>query len=370
MIKDLQTNLKRYKWMDYARGIAIILVVYRHSFEGIKRAGFSIENYKYLEYANVFFYSFRMPLFFIVSGAFVASSLAKRGLGKFIINKCKVILYPYFLWGAIQITLQIFFSRYASAQKGITNYLDLLYLPREVEQFWYLYALFNVSVIYAIIKTMLRFKTEYQLVLGIVLFGVSAYNAQHNIDLSFVNDICHYYIFFSIGDMVASYIRDEKNVSFFSSWKLFFVLLPLFIASQIYFLLVNLSHHSIKYVFVEYYQPLAYILIALIGCTFIMNISFLLQKNDSAVWLRRVGFYSLYIYVCHVIITSFTRTVLSKVFHISIVPVMLVFCIALGIVVPILLYWLAKRLNMEWMFSLEKAGSKKKLPITNLKTQL
>ena len=349
----------RYKWIDYARGIAIALVVYRHAFEGIKRAGFAIDHYMFLEYANVFFFSFRMPLFFIVSGVFVAGSLYKRGLAKFFVNKCKVILYPYFLWGTLQITLQLIFGSYLSSQRSITHYFNLFYLPREVDQFWYLYALFNVSVLYAFIKVKLRFTHIYQLVLGLVLYLISAYNTQHHIDLGFVNDICHYYIFFALGDALSNYIRSAKSETFFASWKLFYVLLPLFIAAQLYFLLVNMQHNSDKYVYVEYYQPFMYLLIALIGCALVMNISFMLQQRSAADWIRRMGFYSLYIYVCHVMVTSSTRIVLSKFLGIDNVVVLLAVCIVLGIIVPILLYTVAQKLNMAWLFKLGESEPKK-----------
>ena len=92
----------------------------------------------------------------------------------------------------------------------------------------------------------------------------------------------------------------------------------------------------------------------MVGCSFIMNITYMLQKKNSVVWLRRIGFYSLYIYVCHVMITAPTRILLNRVFHISNVPVLLVCCVVAGIIVPILVYRLAIKLNMPWMYSLEK----------------
>ena len=369
MKATLKNNVNRYNWIDYARGIAIILVVYRHSFEGIKRAGFSISNYLYLEHANIIFFSFRMPLFFIVSGIFISGSLFKRGLNGLISNKMKTILYPYFLWGVLQITLQLIFGQFLSAQRKPSHYLDLFYLPREVEQFWYLYALFNVSVLYAIVKVKLRLQSKHQLILGTMLYLLSAFTAQHSIDLGFVNDIFHYYLFFAIGDNLSEIIRSENNRNFFSSWKLFFILLPLFILSQIYFLIVNMNHNpeKFKYLYIEYYQPLIYLVIALVGCSFIMNITNMLQKKNSVVWLRKVGFYSLYIYVCHVMITAPTRILLNRVFHISNVPVLLACCVVTGIVVPILVYRLAIKLNMPWMYSLEKEGptlSSTKVPAT------
>src|ERR1700753_786954 len=105
---------ERLTWIDYARGIAIILVLYRHVFEGLKESGLPVEKYMYLEYANIFFFSFRMPLFFIISGIFVSASLQKRGIKSFIGTKARTILYPYFLCSCLQITLQIVFSKYTN----------------------------------------------------------------------------------------------------------------------------------------------------------------------------------------------------------------------------------------------------------------
>ena len=69
----------RLTWIDYAKGIAILLVIYRHVFEGIKLSGASIDGREFLEYANIFLFSFRMPLFFIISGVFISKSLGKKG---------------------------------------------------------------------------------------------------------------------------------------------------------------------------------------------------------------------------------------------------------------------------------------------------
>src|SRR2546423_5017426 len=350
----VKNNTNRYNWIDYARGIAIILVVYRHSFEGIKRAGFSIDHYLFLEHANIIFFSFRMPLFFIVSGIFISGSILKRGLNGIILNKCKTILYPYFLWGFFQITLQLIFGQYLSSQRSFSHYFNLLYLPREVDQFWYLYALFNVTVLYVLIKVLLKFSITAQLLLGFAFYLLSAFNAQYHIDLGFINDILHYYLFFALGDCISKIILNAKTDRILSSWKLFFILLPLFALSQIYFLMANINHGSEKYLYVEYYQPLLYLLIALTGCSFIINCTFMLQKRSAFELLRKIGFYSLYIYVCHVMVTAATRVILSKLLHISNVPVLLSICIVMGITVPILLYQLSVKLNIEWLFTLEK----------------
>ena len=71
----------RLYWVDYLKGIAIILVVYRHSLLGIQGSGAPTP--AYLENANMIFYSFRMPLFFMLSGIFASLSLRKRSVKQY-----------------------------------------------------------------------------------------------------------------------------------------------------------------------------------------------------------------------------------------------------------------------------------------------
>lgn len=68
----------RLSWIDYARGICIILVCYRHSFEGLINAHFPTGNYPLLELSNSSLVTFRMALFFIISGSFISKTLIKK----------------------------------------------------------------------------------------------------------------------------------------------------------------------------------------------------------------------------------------------------------------------------------------------------
>lgn len=360
--QTLHHTAKRQSWVDYAKGIAIILVLYRHVFEGVKNSGIDISKYIFLEEWNIVFFSFRMPLFFIVSGIFVSSSFVKRGMGQFVKTKLRTILYPYFLWGIIQVTLQLIFSPYVNGRIDFYNYLDLLYLPREIEQFWYLYALFNVTILYVLLKYGLGLKPVYHLVLGLAMFLLSAYFYRNNIIIGFISDILHYYIFIAVGDVLAKFIRDKKNLELFQSWRLFFILILPFVLSQIYFLYANIQYPNTKYQYVEYFNPLVFLPIAIIGCAFVISVSFILQKYSNAKWLEVLGRHSLYIYVAHVIVAASLRTLLTRVFNIYSVPVLLLSGIIFGLIVPVLLYKFAVRINMPWIFTLEN----RRKPIVNI----
>lgn len=350
----------RLNWIDYARGIAIILVVYRHVFEGIKESGIPVHNYLFLEYANIFFFSFRMPLFFIVSGVFIAMSLKKRGIQSFIETKARMILYPYFVWGFLQLTLQMIFTKYTNGHPTPSSYLHLFYLPRELAQFWYLYALFNVSVLYALSKQILKLSAFQNFIIGLLFFYLSSLVYQQDIKIGFVSDILHNYIFFAIGDLVSSFLLDKKYHPYFESGKTVGLMFLPFVVAQVYFLFQNLQQNTSKYMFVEYYQPFIFLLIAITGCAFIICLTFYLQKKDIFKWLPGLGRHSLYIYVAHVIAFAAVRILFSKFLGIQNVPVILLCGIAAGILAPLLLYKVAVRMNMRWIFTLEKETAENK----------
>lgn len=345
-------NHHRHIWIDYAKGIAIMLVVYRHVFEGLKLSGIDMSLYAYLEYANIFFFSFRMPLFFIVSGLFVSASLRKKGLKGYVESRSKTILYPYFLWGFIQLTLQIFFSKYTNGHPTLSSYLHLFYLPREIAQFWYLYALFNVSCLYAFSLYILKISPIRNLAIGLLFFWVSGLCYREHIQIGFISDILHYYIFFSLGDLIHQYILDSKKVKLLGSRKFFYYLIFPFVICQSYFLSQNLSHNIPKYMYVEYYEPFSFLIISIVGCSFVISSSFILQKIGAAKWLQYLGRNSLQIYVAHVICFAAIRIMMNKLFHIENVPFLLISGIFAGLVFPLIINAIAQRFNLWWIFSL------------------
>jgi len=145
---------KRMAWVDYLRGLAIILVVYRHILIGLQRSNLDVPSA--LVTANMIFFSFRMPLFFILSGIFINGSIARRPLKQLIWIKFENLLYPYLVWSFIQVTLQIFLNKYTNSDRTFWDYTYIFYQPRGLDQFWYLPALFNTTVIYLLIKVKLK----------------------------------------------------------------------------------------------------------------------------------------------------------------------------------------------------------------------
>ena len=344
----------RYPWVDYARGISILLVCYRHVFEGLVNVGVGSNSFSALKYSNIFFFSFRMPLFFIVSGIFLGGSLLRKGTGSYVGNRVQTILYPLLLWGSIHITLQLIFADYvnATAYRQPTDYLNLILQPRRIEQFWYLNALFFVGVLYVLIKEYLKFNHWHQIILGLLMYAVAGYFHMNNIEVGFLIDVLFFYFFFAIGDLAADIFLNEKNYKFLSSAKTLLLLLPAFGLLQYFFAELNLKNQD-DY-FVQYKMPALYAITALVGGAFVLNVSFILQRLNIFRFLRVIGYHSLYIYVMHLMITAATRIVLVRIFGMENIPLLMLISITAGIIIPIIFFNIMEQLGAWWLFTLKK----------------
>lgn len=329
----------RWPWVDYLKGIAIVLVVYRHVLIGIERNGMEVP--AALVNANMIFFSFRMPLFFILSGLFISASFARRPLEKLLYNKFENILYPYLIWAAIQITLQIILGGSTNSNRGWIDYLYIFYQPRALDQFWYLPALFNTTLVFLLLKKYCSFPRAAHLLLGVVLYFIGPYFDK----VSMLSDWMEFYLFFALGDALSALFFHKRTQEQFRKPWLALLLLPFFIGAQVYYLSGDIGKTE-------------FLVISLVGCFFMFALAFRLEQWNILRFFRVLGYHSLQIYVMHVICSAFIRTIFTKVFHIH-QPVLLLFSgIAFGVVLPVMLYNLFMKDGIAWfIFSPRKPGT-------------
>ncbi|WP_298713245.1 acyltransferase [Chitinophaga sp.] len=343
----------RYPWVDYAKGIAIIFVVYRHVIYGLLYRG--IEITPALMDANELLYGFRMPLFFFLSGLFFAGSVQRKGADNFLLSKVNTLLYPYLLWAVLQLTLQLLFSEYTNAKRGIGNFVDILIHPRSMLQLWYLLALFNVSVLYLFADKVLKLRPWMQLAIGVVFLGLKDFAG----DISTITDILVYYIYFACGHIAAPYFFRENIQERLASLPGLLVLLPVFVGVQYY----CMQHQDMNiYLFS---------VLAIVGGIVVIMASMLLGKHGKLGFLRTIGHYSLYIYLLHVSIVFLLRMLLIQIGVTANVPLSAFILVVSGIYLSIVVYRLMQRVGMEYMFKgpFKEATPKnggKKMPVNNM----
>ena len=342
----------RLPWVDYLRGIAILLVVYRHALIGIERSGISVP--VMLANANMIFYSFRMPLFFIVSGLFIGGSLLKKNVKQLVSIKFENLLYPYFVWTIIQITLQILLSKYVNSERGWRDYTYILYQPRSLDQFWYLPALFNATVIYLLVKTKLKPPAWMQLTLGLAFYFVSPFLS----NISMLSDWMEFYLFFALGDIISSFFFKNSSQNFLKNAWTLLLIIPFFVLTQIFYL-----NNDEYYYRNNFLGQAEFLVIALIGCLAMFLLAFRLQTWKILSFLRVLGYHSLYIYVMHVLVIAFIRLLLTKVFGILNPGIILICGIAFGVTIPVMVYNLFIKDNFAWfLFSYHKKRSRTRPP--------
>lgn len=334
----------RLPWVDYLKGIAIVLVVYRHALNGIGRSGLPIDTT--LGYANMIFYSFRMPLFFILSGLFISGTLAKRSVKTVLLDKFETLFYPYLIWSFIQVTLQIVFWQFANSDRGWEDYTYILYQPRKLDQFWYLPALFNATLVYVLVKVKFKPRAWAQLLLGLLLYFASRYLRNY----SMLSDWMEFYLFFAMGDaMYRLFFKPSTQRFLKNPWTLLAVL-PVFTIVQVLYL-----QREENYYRDTLWGEALFLGIALVGCFSMFVLAFRMQSWNIMRFLRVLGYHSLYIYLMHVLVMGAVRVTLTKLFNITNVPILLFCCIAAGVVIPVIIYNLLIKDGIGWfLFTFRK----------------
>ena len=327
----MTASAERAEWVDVAKGIGILLVVYFHVQDGIYRSGISAPEYFF--YANTMIRGIVMPLFFFLSGMFVERSLSK-GIGLFIWDKVKVLLYPYLLWSLLHGGIQVILSPYTNDKLTVLDLMQIIYKP--IAHFWFLQALFLTCIIYAFLK-------KYLPIYMLLIIALAMYVGKFFLDPGLINNIFRMFLFYVMGSIFA-YISNkvQKDIDGAKSTLIAMV----FIAFQI-----AVFHFEI----VDW--PLVKFITVLIGLCFIISLSINFRGNIISGIIGQLGFLAMPIYLAHVLGSAAARIVLSKVLHLQYISThLLIGCIA-GIVFPILLFIVTNRIGFPYLFTLSKKSA-------------
>jgi fucose 4-O-acetylase-like acetyltransferase len=134
----------RESWIDIAKGWGILLVVLGHALRGLQNVQL-LPSSGWSHAWDAWIYSFHMPLFFLLSGFFMEKAV-QRPLDRALKDRAKTLLWPYLVWSVLQTLVQIRMSNYTSSSYDWTHLLGILWKP--VMQFWFLYVLLLLSLLW------------------------------------------------------------------------------------------------------------------------------------------------------------------------------------------------------------------------------
>ena len=138
----------RVDWVDYAKGICIIMVVMMHSVLGVElAAGENGFMHSFVTFAK----PFRMPDFFLISGLFLPLVI-DRDWRTYLDRKVVHFAYFYVLW----VTIQFGFKAPGFAAESNWAHAGYLYLESFVEPFGTLWFIYLLPIFFVVTKATRR----------------------------------------------------------------------------------------------------------------------------------------------------------------------------------------------------------------------
>jgi uncharacterized membrane protein YcfT len=134
----------RIDWVDYAKGICIVMVVMMHSVLGVELAAAQTG---FMHLVVMFAKPFRMPDFFLISGLFLSVVIA-RDWRTYLDRKVVHFAYFYLLW----VTIQFGFKAPSFAAETSWSHVGFLYLESFIEPFGTLWFIYLLPIFFVVTK--------------------------------------------------------------------------------------------------------------------------------------------------------------------------------------------------------------------------
>jgi fucose 4-O-acetylase-like acetyltransferase len=322
----LTTSAKRIVWIDIARGLGILLVVYSHALRGLLHSGILSEN-SLLAGSDYVVTTFRMPMFFFLAGLNVPRSL-RKGPKIFAINKLWTLYYAYLLWSYLQGGIQYFFQAHLNSARNLDELIRIPWQP--MGQFWFLYCLLFCHAAALLSKGRLKGLVPVSIV-AFLLYGVTPLWFGY----PFLNTE-YMFIFYVAGIYLHRY-----DLSFPLRWKIF---LPAVGGTAALFTVAVTWGRTASRDIPFSYQSLP---ACILGITIIFALSHLLSERTTL--LRNIfstlGKASMTIYVLHVITGSAARVVLKEM-GVRNVTLLMIVVTVVGLYVPLLAQNIFARMHL------------------------
>lgn len=316
-------------WVDHAKALGIVLVVYGHVMRGLHSAGIPMPETFY-QLSDSIVYSFHMPLFFFLAGLFFQQSLAAKGSCGLVFSKLDSIFYPYVLWSILQGLIEAVLADYTNGAVTYAEVFALLWAPRA--QFWFLYALLLCFLLAVAVFSLSR-----RSIIPLTLVAALLYLFPPLLPEGLVwRYIADNFVFFTLGILFAGQAREMAA----SGWQVL-LMVGLFLVAQYGFHGLLALHYADRGILT--------LLLALVSIASVVTFC-----SWSARWplgfVAYLGTASMAIYLMHILAGSGVR-VLLKIGGVDSFLLHAVAGVAGGLLLPLLVLAIAQRLQVRYLFS-------------------
>ncbi|MBU6464058.1 MAG: acyltransferase family protein [Bradyrhizobium sp.] len=276
---------ERVDWVDYAKGICIVMVVMMHSVLGVELAAGQTG---FMHLVVMFAKPFRMPDFFLISGLFV-SIVIDRDWRIYLDRKVVHFAYFYVLW----VTIQFGFKAWSFAAETSWVHVGYLYLESFIEPFGTLWFIYLLPIFFVLIKATRRMPAP-------AIWGGAALLEMAHVATGWtvIDEFCARFVYIYSGYLFAQYVFALSDRA--RAYP------ALALAGLALWALVNGS--LVRFGVSEW--PLVSLLLGLSGACAIITIGTLLARMQWLSFLRFCGEHSIVIYLAFFLPMATTRTLL------------------------------------------------------------
>ncbi len=320
----------RIDWVDYAKGICIVMVVMMHSVLGVEAA---TGQTGFMHLLVSFAKPFRMPDFFLLSGLFL-SVVIDRDWRTYLDRKVVHFAYFYVLW----VTIQFGFKAPSFAAATGWHQVGLLYLESFIEPFGTLWFIYLLPIFFVVTKLSRRIPPP-----AIWLVAAALEMTHLATGWTVIDEFCARFVYFYSGYWAAGYVfalsdRARERPA-------------LAIAGLVLWALVNagLVASDIS----EW--PLVSLTLGFAGAGAIIVTGTLLARTQWLTFLRTCGEHSIVIYLAFFLPMAATRTLLLRSGLIADIGVISLIVTIAGVVGALAIWRLALAAHANFLF--ERPGT-------------
>jgi uncharacterized membrane protein YcfT len=315
----------RIDWVDYAKGICIVMVVMMHSVLGVEAAaGQTGFMHAFVAFAK----PFRMPDFFLISGLFLAVVI-DRDWRTYLDRKVVHFAYFYLLW----VTIQFGFKAPGFAAEAGWRHVGYLYLESFIEPFGTLWFIYLLPIFFVVTKLSRRIPP-----MAVWLVAAALEMTHIATGWTVIDEFCGRFVYFYSGYLFASYVFALSDRS---RSKPALALIGLALWALINGGLVMSG-------FGEW--PLVSLALGLAGAGAIIVIGTLLARMQWLNFLRYCGEHSIVIYLAFFLPMATTRTLLLRTGLIADIGVVSLIVTVAGVAGAVIIWRLALALRADFLF--------------------
>lgn len=215
--------MERKQFIDFAKGIAILSVVYLHTIANMESAFYD----SHLKLQGIIAYSYMLPVFFIISGAFQRKRLERIGFShiSFIKKISASILVPFYSLSFVFIIINILAGKFIDTPNMKEMITSILFTQSKDTSMpmgilWFLYVLFECSILVYIWIKLLKLNPVLLMVFAFMLNIIFPFSYDNNVFA--INYLISFLPYFTTGYVLSKYIT-KPHTTYLFIFVLFFI---------------------------------------------------------------------------------------------------------------------------------------------------